>query len=162
VASALERATTLAESMDSRGYGRSAGRFGPSTEPYLVSVSVAASLAAASLAALWALGVSRPMTGALTIALLLIIFGSLTKMSRNVPRVRYRRNRWKRVDWLVATASALIGAAAIGLSILGTRQPAFNPYEKLLPPPPEVTSVLLAIALLIPAVIVETSRKRPG
>jgi energy-coupling factor transport system permease protein len=158
VASSLDRATSLAESMDSRGYGRAIGSH-PAAETYLSHVAAAGSLTAASSAALWAMGVNRALTGAMTLLLLFVVFASLSKMSRTVPRVRYRRARWERRDWTVASTSAVFAAAAILLSILGGASGGFDPYRSLLPAPPNLLSVLLAITVAIPAIVVEVRRE---
>lgn len=160
VASSLERATSLAESMDSRGYGRTIG-LRPASNSYLAGLTAAGSLAAASAAALWAMGLNRIVTGATTLLFLFVVIASLSRMSRLVPRIRYRRGRWGPLDWAVAAASALVGTTAIASSILGVGPEGFDAYRTLLPSPPPFLFVALTISVALPAVIVELKRSSP-
>jgi energy-coupling factor transport system permease protein len=157
VASSLERATSLAESMDSRGYGRTIG-LRSAGDSYLAALTAAGSLAAASSAALWAMGLNRIVTGLTTLLFLLVVIASLSRMSRLVPRVRYRRGRWSPRDWAVVVASALAGTTAVASSILGLGLGGFDPYQTLFPSPPPLLFIVLAIPVALPAVIVELER----
>jgi energy-coupling factor transport system permease protein len=152
VASALERSTALAESMDSRGYGRLTSS---SIERGVWSrIAVASGLATSALAALWTMGKAGGVTGPLTgVAAGLLLF-SLAQLSSRVPRVRYRRRSWGAGEWLVISVSLGVAIFALAYSLAGQAALQFNPYNELALPAPRLPSVLFASLLAVPAVAI--------
>jgi energy-coupling factor transport system permease protein len=151
LASSLERAIQLAETMEARG-------FGSAVHPLSGRAALATQLG--TLAALLALlaglftATYYPQTGtwgwllaALGVGVLLAVF---FLQGRRVQRTRYRRPHWQVRDTLLVAASALVVAAVIAARLAVPEALAYNPFppSPLLPPfHPLAASPLLLLAL---------------
>lgn len=162
LATALERSTSLAESMDSRGYGRAPINL--RSESVWRSGAVVASAVLAVGTAVWAMGrapwysAMAAFAGAGGLAL------CLARLSSTVPRSRYRPedNRWGRIDLAVA-AICLAGVAwAVGLAAVGALDAPFDPYLSLRLGYPHPGGVLGAVAVAVPAAIAVGRREAAG
>jgi energy-coupling factor transport system permease protein len=168
LATSLERAIQLAETMEARGFGASV-RPAPRRQAVLVLLGTLAALLAL-LVGLFLLAY-RPAGGAWGRALAL--FGGLGLLAvfwlqgRRVQRTRYRRSRWQWRDTVVTATSlvalgALLAARRFYPAMLvylpyppGTLLPPFNPWLG-------VALVMLATpALLAPVRRVRTGRPHP-
>lgn len=151
LASSLERAIQLAETMEARG-------FGSAVEPLTNRAALATQLG--TLAALLALllglfGVTYfPQTGAWGWILAGVGVGSLLAIfllqGRRVRRSRYRRPRWRARDTILATASGIVVITIVAAKLTVPQALAYTPFppSPLLPPfQPLVGSVLLLLAL---------------
>ena len=135
LAGALDRSIILAESMDSRGYGRhqkesSVGR----------RISIILVLASLSLALIGVYSLHTAGMGAITAILILVVgltLGGLTLWRAGRTRIRtvYRPDVWSRPEWLVSTAGVsaltifLIAHASSGQAL--TLTPALNTWPSL-------------------------------
>jgi energy-coupling factor transport system permease protein len=151
LASSLERAIQLAETMEARG-------FASAVQP--LSSRAALASQAGTLAGLLALLAGLfvvtyfPQSGAwgwamigLAVAALLAIF---LLQGRRVHRSRYRRPRWQARDTVLAVASAVVLGAVVAARLTTPEALAYTPFppSSLLPPfDPLAGSVLLLLAL---------------
>jgi energy-coupling factor transport system permease protein len=151
LASSLERAIQLAETMEARG-------FGSAVHP--LSGRAALVMQLGTLAALLALlaglftATYYPQTGTwgwllagLGVGTLLAVF---LLQGRRVQRSRYRRPHWQARDTVLVTASALVVAAVIAAKLTVPEALAYTPFppSPLLPPfHPLAASPLLLLAL---------------
>lgn len=148
LASALERSITLAESMDSRGFGRARGP--ARSEATWQAVAGVSGLLAAGSAAFWALRRPASLAAASLVLASLVLTYALSRLSRLVSRTRYRRRRWTQRDRAVAALSLLAAAGALFIARTGTPG-SFDPYQNLSPPRPNLAAVTVATALVVPA-----------
>jgi small-conductance mechanosensitive channel len=141
----MERAVRLAESMDSRGFGRDttqgetvAGWFGLSSIILLAGCFVALVARARSTAA----------------ALALIGFGSLVAAvvltSRASRRARYRRRHIERSEWAFAAVAWAAPAGAIVASAIGDHSLVW-PGDVLAMPTVSLLPLAALVALAVPA-----------
>lgn len=149
LSTALERSVSLAESMDSRGYGSAPGA--PSGEARWRGWAAASSLALASSASLWAMGKAPIMTAGAATAAAVVLVISLRNLSALVPRTKYRPKRWSRADALVAGISILSATLAIVLKSQGAIEH-FDAYPILQLPSPAFGSTFAAALLCAPAI----------
>lgn len=147
LASALERSIGLAESMDSRGYGRPAGP--ARAEGLWRAAAAVAGLAAAGAASLWATGIRTGLAAPAAAAAVAILGACLAKLSRLVPRTRYRHRRWGPADRAIG-AGALVSLAAVALL---ARAPGTGPGTGPLPPPPPPPVAAALATLALPGVL---------
>lgn len=140
-ATALERSVSLAESMDSRGYGRSpAGR-----DRHVWGLAAAAG-ALVSLGAwsLWALGGSG-LAGLVALGGFALSVLALKSMSRDSGRTRYRRRRLGWGEWAVMLVA--LTAVAAALTVAGAGTSSFDPYDTLALMPPHPAAALAVLLL---------------
>jgi energy-coupling factor transport system permease protein len=151
LASSLERAIQLAETMEARG-------FGSAVDPLSTRAALTAQLG--TLAALLALLVGLfaatyfPQAGrwgwtlaGLGVGTLLAVF---LLQGRRVRRSRYRRPRWQARDTILASASVLVVASILAARLAMPEALAYTPFppSPLLPPfHPLAASPLLLLAL---------------
>lgn len=115
----LERATGLAESMDSRGFARTSAGRAEVASAWLGLASLI--LAGGALVAL--VGRSQLVAASLLILALAAIAGAVVAASAGSRRTLYRPRRLSRLDWIIVSLLVLapIGLAAIaGLDIAGS------------------------------------------
>lgn len=146
LATALERSVALAESMDSRGYGRTARGAG-AHRLYRLTAALSAVVCTAS-GSVWAMGRLPLLSGAAALVSGAVLAASLRALSRLVPRTRYKKGRWERVDWIVVAAAA---AALIGVGLTAGEIIRFDPYRAMEIPPPHPAATLAALMLAAPA-----------
>ena len=149
LASALDRSTRLAESMDSRGFGREDGD--GSSPLWRASASVGA-LIVISIASVWATRGGGPLAS-LVLFVSLVGFGVLlSRLSRSRSRPRYRRARWNRSSLAVAAVAVSAAGLSIVMTLFGT--PATRGFDVYTSPalraPPALT-IVAALALAAPA-----------
>lgn len=146
----LERALTMSEALEARGFGTSVEE-GPSRTTYRWSlVTIVGGLVVGAYAlAMDRLGIAA--TGFLFSGGALLI--AARAGTPQTPRPRYREMRWTPVDRIVA------GASVISLVLFLWRQTAaghtviFNPYPDLVLPGMDILMILALAVLLLPAVI---------
>lgn len=162
VSDALDRALTLAASMDSRGYARAVAG---STDRRVVALLLGSLLAAAigtyglldGTTPGW-LGVPVLALGALAAA----VGGTLA--GRRVTRTRYRPDPWRRTETVVAACGLVAG----GLLVTATAtdpaalDPSLSPLGWPELPPIALVSVLLAAAPAVLGGLSAGSRRSPG
>lgn len=135
----LERALLLAESMDSRGYGRGAGV----RIPTLPLLGGAGALVAGT--GLWVAGLTAPATA--LVAAGGIGLGTLfVAVSRRGTTTRLAPPRWHGVDTIVL--GTCMASVAAGILVPGL---AYDPYPVAAVPPFTVTSAVPALLLAGPA-----------
>jgi len=142
---ALERAVSLAASMDSRGYGRHGGT------PVAVRRSAAAlTLGGMVLVAIGAYGVLDPSVPIVLRAPALIaggvaLAGALVLGGRRSDRTRYRPDPWLVAEWVVA-ACGVVAVAGVVVSgrVGGALEPSVYPLEVPALPVAAAVGVLLA------------------
>jgi energy-coupling factor transport system permease protein len=145
---ALERSVALAASMDSRGYGRSAGL--PARTRRLTAGLVLAGLLGVCAGTYGLLDAST--SGALGLPLLgagaAFAVAGLTLGGRRVSRTRYRPDPWTGPEWLTV-ASGLIAAGAF--VVTGARSPAAlapSVAPLVVPPLPALAAAGALLAVL--------------
>jgi energy-coupling factor transport system permease protein len=111
----LERAVTLAESMDARGFARG----GASPRDRAAGWWGVASLLALGGAFVALIGQSDTVAAALGIAGVVGLAGAILLASSGTRRARYRPRRMTRLDWLMACATLLAPAAMAACSAAG-------------------------------------------
>ena len=151
LASSLERAIQLAETMEARGFGSSveplSGRAALATQlgtlgALLVLLVGLFTVTYFPEAGTWGWMLAGLATGALVAVFLL--------QGRRVRRSRYRRPRWQARDTILASASALVLVAVIAARLAVPEALAYTPFppSSLLPPfHPLAASPLLLLAL---------------
>lgn len=148
-AGSLDRAAT----MDSRGYGRTAGV--PATTRRLTAGLVIVGLLGLALGSYGLLDTSAP--AALGVPTLLVGLAAATAGlvlgGRRVTRSRYRPDTWGRAETLVAAsgAAALVGMVVAGRLGAGDLVPPFTPLAVPELPVPAALGVLVALAPLLVA-----------
>lgn len=145
LASALERSLTLAASMETRGYGRRAGR-AHRAEAAARAVALAGLVA---LAAGGALSLTRGGPVPLAVAALggAGLAASLAAIARAVPRTRYRPERTDAWDRALIACSAAVAALAVAARAL----PAARWYAYPAVAMPAIDARVLAPAALLAA-----------
>jgi energy-coupling factor transport system permease protein len=151
LASSLERAIQLAETMEARGFGSAVQPLSDRTALATQLGTLAALLALLvglfmvtyfSQAGTWGWVLAGLATGTLLAVFLL--------QGRRVRRSRYRRPRWQARDTILASGSALVFAAVIAARLAMPEALAYTPFppSSLLPPfHPLAASPLLLLAL---------------
>lgn len=145
----LERAVLLAESMDSRGYGRAR----PQPTDRVAAVAGGAALLALAGSVVALVGQSAGVAAALAAAGTAALVVAIVLGGRSAP-TRYRRRRIARRDALVMVAVlavpvALAGCAAAGVDDLGW-DPAVLPFRW---PGLPILPALLVLGLAVPALV---------
>jgi energy-coupling factor transport system permease protein len=151
LAGSLEKSMQLAEALDARGYGRTSA-----AQRTLVwqqsGLLIGLLLLAGGLFAwfYYGTGPARPlalsMLGLAGLAMLL----SLRSMGRAVRRSSYRRERWRRADWLVTGACVLCSLSLIALRISGVEL-VYNPFPRFTLPMFDIRAAGGVLLLVGPA-----------
>lgn len=151
LAGALERAVTLAESMEARGWGRVAegaqGAESRARGALLASLGALASGGALAAAARGPAGLGWSLLGAGAAGTI----AALRALSRLVPRTRLDPERPGAYDTALGAASALLAAAAL----VATRRPDAHwyPYPRIEAPAFDPVLVLVAAGVAVPVLI---------
>ncbi|HEX7168958.1 MAG TPA: hypothetical protein VF230_18415 [Acidimicrobiales bacterium] len=145
--SGMERAVRLAESMDSRGFGR-ASTSGDVAAGWLGLASLL--LLACCFVALVAR--ATPAAAGLAIAGAVALVGAVATASRSTQRTRYRPRRLSPSQWVVALVPWV---APIGLAVAGQRGDGTLrwPGNELTQPSVSLVALTLLTALAVPAVL---------
>jgi len=155
----LERALTLAESLESRGFGapRDPGR---KPSPWTGGATAIGLAAGVSGAYLFAVSRLAEAGGAFVVAVACFVFVVKTLRPAVVARTRYRDPAWRTADSLVTAASLI---AAFVVLVGGNLAPAALRYE----PYPDLTApvvnlpLLAALLLLLAPALVAPRAERP-
>jgi energy-coupling factor transport system permease protein len=159
---ALARSLALAAAMDSRGYGRDTG-LSPSARR-LTGGLVLAGLLGLCVGAYGLLDGSGPAFIGLPMLLLGggLALAGLVLGSRRVRRSRYRPDRWRRTEILVAASGLVAAAATFAVPLLGPGLGA----DALIPSAVPLTAPTLAplptagvLAALLPVLVVRAERE---
>lgn len=152
LATTLERAVTVAESMEARGYGRArsdaSAREARARAAVLASATVTV-LGAVAAAFRW----GGPASWALPVAGAVPLAVSLRALSRLSARTTYRRDRPTGWDRALLAGSVALAAAALLARRLDPAAFAYSPYPAVSQPETEVWGVLLVAGLAIPPAI---------
>jgi energy-coupling factor transport system permease protein len=151
----LERAITLSEALESRGFGASthAGRRSSSWIRYGAAIAL-------GLGALSAFALASGRTGlgvaAIVLAVLLLAPAVVSGRSATVARTRYRSTEWLPRDTAVAVASAI---ALVGTLLTLQITPdalRYEPYPNLSMPRVDIPLLAAVLSLLMPALVAPT------
>lgn len=148
LATALERSVSLAESMDSRGFGFK----GPNPRVEIrPSVALWSGIGLAVCSSLWAMGIVEIWTIGPAVLGGLVLFWSLRRVGKTSVRTRYRKRKLYLRD-LIAGLIPLLGAVFLSIYLKLTGPSfAFDPSNfALLSPDP--VSVLAAASVSAPAI----------
>ena len=146
----LERALTLAESLESRGFGapldlKRRASFWPRAA---AAIGLAAGVAAAYLFA-----VSRLQLAGLAAFVAITCLGFVVRARRPglVARTRYREPKWRRADSLVVAAAAIAALATLIAGSVDSRSLRYEPYPSLVAPSVGLPLLAALLLLLAPA-----------
>lgn len=144
---ALDRSIALAETMDSRGYGRTSKDQPPARRWQLTAAAGALTLAAAG--SFWALKRNSVPAGLVALAGGTALVLALVALSRSVARSRYRRGRFGRIETQVAAGAVGAVLLAIVMVQFGSGE-RYDPYHSLAIAPPSPVASVAAAALALP------------
>jgi energy-coupling factor transport system permease protein len=152
VAGGLERAITLSEALESRGFGApvSPGKQGSCWVRY--AGALALGLAALSAFAL-ASGRTAVAAVALIAALLLLLPAVRSGRATVIARTRYRAPHWSNRDSAVALASTVVIVCTILALQVSPESLRYEPYPHLTLPHVSLPLIAILLALLTPALI---------
>lgn len=152
----LERALTLAESLEARGFGapRNAHR-----QPSGLARTAAALGLAAGVAAGYLFAVGRLWSAALAVLMASLCLTFVVRIARPsiVARTRYRETRWRRPDVAVAAASTIAALAVLASANLDSASLRYEPYPTLTAPSIGLPLLLALCLLLAPAAVATKS-----
>lgn len=152
LAEGLDRAMSLAESMEARGFSgpprpRGARRWG--------RVGIVLALAALLAGLLGSEAGLPPIAGHVCVAAGGIILAvTLWRLGREVHRTRYRRQRFDRRDAVLAAAGGVVVLAAVGLHASGVEL-GFEPFPRVAWPVWDMRPVLASLPVLAPVFLLK-------
>lgn len=153
----LERALTMSEALEARGFGASSNADATVTPQRWPSVALVAGLVTAAYAvALSRVSMALAGTALAVVAALMLARGG----ERGGAKVRYRPMRWSVPDRAVAISAAVAALGFLWRQAVGSHL-AFNPYPEIAMPPLDSWMVLFLALLLAPAAIAPASGGRP-
>lgn len=148
----LERAVTMAEALESRGFGAANGatvvrhRHGSSM--------IAFGLASVTLSCyLLAIGSMRTAGTSAVLGLIALFYGWKATTPTGPRRARYRRSIWTVNDWLTVAGAALSGSVTVIVLAIDPRALRYEPYPDLIAPRVNLMLIFAQMALLIPAFV---------
>jgi energy-coupling factor transport system permease protein len=155
LASGLERAVTLSEALESRGFGAALAHRDARWRGFALAVG-----AAAAMVAVYALAVGRPGFAAATGAvgagtLLLLAWGR-----EEATRTRYRETRWRTRERVVAAGAAIAIVATLATLELDPAGLRYEPYPRLTLPRVDLALMVALLALLAPVFVAPAPGKR--
>lgn len=149
----LERAVTMAEALESRGFGAATGSI--AVRHRLGSPMIALGLAAVTLSGyLLAVGNGAVAGGSALIGLIALSYGWRASTPTGPRRTRYRRTIWTLEDWLTVGGAVVSGAATLIVLALDPQALRYEPYPDLVAPRVNLVLILAQLALLVPAFVV--------
>lgn len=153
LATSLERATTMAEALESRGFGGSADRFGTvASYRGLRSFAAPVGLTTMVVGAYLLLDGMARAGSVVIITGLVVLLVSLSGRDAGL-RSRYRRRVWRRRDTLVLS-TAVLGLTATGWSLVTEADALrYSPYPDIAIPTASIPLILVLGLLLAPAVV---------
>jgi energy-coupling factor transport system permease protein len=154
----LERALTMAEALEARGFGSSQQpRHARGSDRWTLLAIVTGLVVGA-----YALAMGREMIAFVSFVVVLIAGGFVAKTSRSIPsRERYRVIRWSQADRIVAGASIVAFIGFLWRQATAGSAGVFNPYPNLHIPSLDTMMVLSLALLLVPAAIAPIPEATP-
>jgi energy-coupling factor transport system permease protein len=149
----LERAVTLAESMDSRGFAH----LGASTRDQVAGWWGAASLLTLAGAFVALVGEAHTLATVLGLAGAAGLGAAIVLASSGHRRVRYRPRRMRRRDWAVAGVTVLAPVAMAGVSVVGDASLVWY-ASPLAWPSLHILPALALLPLVVPALMAPEQR----
>ncbi len=149
VATALDRSIALAESMDSRGYGRN---IADGSERIWRTIAAVAALTCVIATSVWATSTATFLSatvagvGAFVTVVSLRIVGSFSS------RTRYLRRRLGPRDRLTAIAAAVVAVSAV-LIAQGGLKARFDPYSSITLAAPHPAATMVAACVALPVLL---------
>jgi energy-coupling factor transport system permease protein len=159
---ALERATQLSESMESRGFGHQIIEVGAGRRiAGQLAVLVGLGALGIGVAGLWFWPQSRLLMGLIVGAGVALLLWSFREQGRRVHRTHFRHWFWGRSDRLILIASTAAGVPWLGVLLLRRDWLFYYPYPPYSPWPTFQALLGLCIILLaIPGVLVSPAMNR--
>jgi energy-coupling factor transport system permease protein len=160
LATTLERAVTVAESMDARGFGRVRGdaRAGEArARAAALAATMTLMLGVVATMLRWgppAAGWAALGAGAAGLA------GALVSLSRTAERTAYHRERFTGWDAAVAAGSLTVAAAVLAVHRLEPGSLSYTPYPTLAAPSVSAWTVAMVAALCWPCAVAAARRMR--
>ena len=150
LAGGLERALTLAESLESRGFG---APIDPETTPSILTGAATAVGLSAGVAGAYLFAVSRIAEAGLATVVALGCLALIVTKSRltTVHRTRYRDPRWRTADSLVTAASLIAAIATLAGNNFDAAALRYEPYPDLVAPAAGLPMLAALLFLLAPA-----------
>jgi energy-coupling factor transport system permease protein len=146
----LERAVTLAEALESRGFGSSAvSTPGSRLRPAAIAVGLAGAVVTAYLVAVGRLSAALLLLAAVAAGCFFIATRSGSDTGPR--RSRFRSPHWTRADTFTVAGSALAGIATLGSIVADPSSLRYEPYPDLIAPVVGLPVILAQAALLAPA-----------
>lgn len=161
LAGSLEKSIQLAESLDSRGYGRA----GPERSPARHQLAlIAGALLLAGGAFLWLYYGAALAAPAITMASAggVCLGLAMRAIGRRVRRSSYRRDRWRRRDALAALAAIGAALAIILLRLAGAGGLVYYPFPHIVAPAFDLRAGLALLLLAAPALVGAPAAPRPA
>jgi energy-coupling factor transport system permease protein len=148
----LERAVTLSESLESRGFGGPAaiGKSSPAWTRYCLAGGLACGALAAFTIATGQISIALP---ALMAMVILLIPAIRSGASHQVRRTRYRATRWTGKENAVAIASAIAIAVTLVVLQVNSSGIRYEPYPRLTMPRVDLILVVAILGLITPALL---------
>jgi energy-coupling factor transport system permease protein len=148
----LERAVTMAEALESRGFGGSSGAV--AVRRRHGSPLIALGLASVTLAGyLFAVGSLVTAGIAASVGVIALPVGWKSTARLGPRRTQYRRTSWTFADWLTLGGAAVACTATLVSLAVDPRSLRYEPYPDLIAPHVNPLLILAQLALLIPAFV---------
>jgi energy-coupling factor transport system permease protein len=160
LATTLDRAFAVAESMEARGYGRvRGGAHVAEARARLAAFGSVALLSVGVVAHLFRWGPAA--VGWMVIGLgLVAMIAAMRLLSGLAARTTYRRDRLRRADVTLVVTSALLGLAALAAYSLAPDSLTYTPYPTIAAPATHVWSVLVVACLAAPVAVAAAQAAR--
>lgn len=153
----LERALTMSEALEARGFGTSHATSARATRRW-PSVALVGGLVTAA----YAVALGRVPIAVAGVALAMVgAFILMRSGERGIARVRYRAARWSFADRAVAVAAGLSATGVLWRQATASSLSTFNPYPEITMPSLDPMMVLMLALLLLPAAIAPATGGRP-
>lgn len=152
----LERSISLAEAMESRGFGAApAARRPAGHSRFVLLVGLLVVVAGVGLTLL---STQRGLGWATVLVGVAIAGAALRQMNRRVHRTRYREQPWLRRDIALAATSLGLLVALLLIAWLTPLALRYYPFPRLTPPPFDLLIAVGIAAFALPAMVAPTQR----